>query len=473
MFRKRTYNREFLAQWNERMSHPNVEPLYDSVVVSILKQQNVDIEYIPRNLYQPEALYDALEHYDPEFAFVCDFQDPDVVAGRNFSFRCFSKPSWIAPLEPVRLDAPSSEVFKLLNINGKASAGLTAYGLTKFEAFSVAMRKLPEVLGGKAPDPCLAGLRTQFGKLGRLVWMYPFVMTLIEGCVARPIIRHFLGEPTTIMAFGQRSAKMGMDIRRAIAHNGYYVSMDASKFDSSISAGMIRCAFAAFRTWFNPEDEVGFGATVADVFNIIEDYFINTPIVMPAVGGPKLYTGKRHGVPSGSYFTQLVDSFVNAAMIGTLSFHYHLSVRSDEAWVLGDDMLFFTRKAPNLDAYAELLSRKFGMRVNAEKSAAGKSSDSFHFLGRAWNNGLPTWEFSDVVQRAVAPERFRKYFDKDKEARAVLWSYRNSGFILNAPRDFYFQVPYLPSRARVHRSGLSEFYEREGLVPLRMSETLF
>lgn len=470
----RAYNRDFLKQWNERMSHSNVQPLYDTVVVSILKRQGVDIEYTPRNLYEPFSLYDALERYSPEFANVVDMNDPDVQAGRNLAFACFAKPSGVGYLKPVRLDGPASLVYHLLNVNGKASAGLTAYGMSKMEAFSIAMRKVPEVLKGKAPDPCLAGCRTQAGKTGRLVWMYPYVMTLIEGCIARPIIEQFLAAGNSAMAFGQRSAVMGMDIRKAASHNKYYVSMDASKFDTTVSRPVIRAAFASLRTWFDPDEVVGFNTTVKEVFDLVEDYFIYTPIVMPCDGKPQLARGKDHGVPSGSYFTQLVDSFANVCMVGTLSWHYHLNVQRSDIWVLGDDMLFFSNKQPDLVSYAKLLSDKYGMNMNVEKSLCGNSHDPIHFLGRVWYNGLPIRSFEEMVERAVAPESFRKYGNCTTEAAAVLHSYRNSAFVDGGPADFFNRLtPSVFFDTRRAQTGLSEFLAKEGLVPHVVSETLY
>lgn len=455
------------------MAHDSVDPLYDDVVIAILKQQGIPISYVPRNLYQTSSLYDALERYDPECANFVDFQDPDVRAGRNFAFRCFAKQPGQAFLKPVRLDGPPSLVYQLLNVNGKASAGLTAYGQSKAEAFSTAMRKVPEVLRGKAPDPCLAGCRTQAGKFGRLVWMYPYVMTLIEGSLARPLIDHFLRSQSTTMAFGLRSAKMGVGLRGAASHNDHYVSIDASKFDTTIAAGVIRSAFSCFRTWFDPNDEVGYGATVSDVFDLIEDYFIHTPIVMPSVDGAKLYTGKRHGVPSGSYYTQLVDSFANTAMVGALDHAFHLGIQRHEVWVLGDDMLFFTRKAPQLSTYAAFLKDKFGMNVNVSKSMAGPASGELHFLGRVWLNGLPFRSFEDVVSRAVAPESYRKYGNKSSEAKMVLWSYRNSAFIRGAPPNFYLSLPYVHVDVQEYHTGYMEFLAKEGLLSSQPSDTLF
>lgn len=371
--------------WNARMCRPNVEPLVDSVVVAVLKHQGFkNISYVPRNLYNPESLFESLEQYSPEHSYFLDTECHEVCAGLRFAHKAFAKPKHLAHLHPVRLDGSLSELFKLLQIKGDKSAGLTAYGQTKAEAFPTAMRKVRELLmGERLPEPCLAGTRTQAGKLGRLVWGYPLMMTIIEGSIARPLLDKIKGTNLTPMAFGQTSAQLGLKMRKAQSHSNYYVSMDASKFDATIQAGVIKRAFGAFRTWFDLDEEMGYGLTVRDVFEIIEDYFIRTPIVMPHPSGPLLYRGKRHGVPSGSYFTQLVDSYANAALIGTLDARFKLKIRLDEVFVLGDDMLFFTNKIPDLGKYAQVLSKHYHMKVNEKKSVWGKSIDSIHFLGES------------------------------------------------------------------------------------------
>lgn len=466
MFNVHSYNRSFLDFWNARMSTPNVEPLVDSVVVAVLKKQGFNnIDYIPRNLYNPEALYDALERYAPEHSFFIDFRNDDVKAGVDMTYRAFAKPFSMPKIHAVRLDGPITEVYSLLSIKGDKSAGLTAYGQSKLEAFPTAMRKVGEILRNeKTPDPCLAGTRTQAGKLGRLVWGYPLAMTIIEGCIARPLLECFKGSNVTPMAFGKTSSQLGMEMRKAVSHHRHYVSMDASKFDTTVTAGMIKVGFNALRTWFDLQEEVGFGRTVGDIFNIVEDYFIHTPIVMPSKPRPRLYRGKRHGVPSGSYFTQIIDSVANVAMIGALDRHYKLKIRLSEVFVLGDDMLFFTNKKPDLSKYANLLSDLFGMNMNASKSVAGSSGSGIHFLGRVWINGVPQRDMSDVAQRAVSPERYRHYGeDKWKGASAVIGSYGFTAMITGIPERLELFNGLSSMRlAKNSASGFTEFLLKEG-----------
>lgn len=477
MFRTYPYKRSFLDFWNARMCKPTDTPLVDNVVVAILKQQGYGhIDYIPRNQYHPDALFESLEHYAPEHSRFVDFQDPKVKAGRDMAYKAFARPKHIAPLKAVRLDSNMGEVYKLLQVRGSKSAGLTAYGMTKREAFPIAMRKVRECLeDNKAPDPCLAGTRTQAGKLGRLVWGYPMMMTLIEGSIARPLLNSFMKYDSTPMAFGKTSSLMGIEMRKAISHNDNYASIDASKFDATIQAGVIRFGFNCLRTWFDLNDEVGFGHTVGSLFDIIENYFIRTPIVMPTAEGPMMYKGKRHGVPSGSYFTQIIDSIASTMLIGTLDHQFKLKVKLDEVHVLGDDVLFFTNKRINLEKYAVVLNEAYGMKVNVKKSQHGKTDEPIPFLGREWINGVPNRSFKNAVERAVSPERYRDYgSDKWRGASSVIASYGFTAMLTNIPGTM---SPY--QNVTTHKlnknfsSGLTEFLVESGLITSRINTKLY
>ena len=477
MFYVKSYNRSYLDMWNRRMCKPTDEPLVDQVVVAVLKSQGfTGLSYVPRNLYHPDALYQALDMYAPEHSYFMDFSDPEVQAGMRLAFKAFAKPESEPRLKAVRIDGPLSEVYKLLDIKGDRSAGLTAYGSKKQEAFPVAMRKVWELLTDqRAPDPCLAGVRTQAGKYGRLIWGYPLMMTILEGVVARPLLNHLKRDRNTPLAFGKTSAELGIRMRKAMGHNSYYVSMDASKFDATVTAGVIKHAFSAFKTWFDLDQEVGYGKTVSDVFDLIENYFIHTPIVMPSEDGPKLFRGKRHGVPSGSYFTQLVDSYANVAMIGTLDFKFKLQIQLDEVLVLGDDMLFFTRKKPQLKKYARVLSKKFHMIVNTNKSADGLVSESIHFLGREWTNGVPFRSMDNAIERAVSPEQYRDYGEeKVKGASLVINSYGYTAMLTGIPTRFSpFSTLAGSLNTKEHMSGLTKFLINEGLISLQVVPRLY
>lgn len=477
MFRIRTQNRSHLDMWNARMNRPNTHPIVDSVVVALLKLQGVEqIDYSPRSIYDPKQLFSVLQLYDPDVASPIDYTCRSVRRGLREANRLFSKPSASQYLNAVSLEGPMSKIFHLLSVKGDKSAGLTAYGQTKLEAFPTGMRKATAQLRGeRGPEPCLAGYRTQDDDKTRLVWGFPLSMTILEGIVARPLIENFTQTHCTPMCFAKPSSLIGMQMRKASIFNSHYVSMDASKFDTTIQAGVIHACFEALRTWFNLEQRIYKDVTVGRVFDIVENYFIHTPIVMPGPDKPCLYSGKRHGVPSGSYFTQIVDSYANTAMAFALSDEFNLNIHDDEIFVLGDDLLLFTNSEPNLPKYAQFLTDKFHMRMNLKKSVSGNSSDRIHFLGREWVAGVPVRSFANVVQRSVNPERYRDYGeDKTSGARLVLNSYGLTAMIEGMPPGFELGTYQLGNVLMKDQyvSGLTQYLIREGLIGQRMSRAL-
>ena len=229
--------------------------------------------------------------------------------------------------------------------------------------------------------------------------MYPFEMTLMEARFARPLIDTFLDYRTT-MAFGLKKVQIGALVDSICNHSGGTpVAMDYSKFDSTISSYFIKQAFKILATWFNDEDLQEYG------FEKVINYFIHTPIVMP---DGNLYKGKKHGVPSGSYFTQLIDSIVNTMLMGAASSALKLGVRWDKLLVLGDDVIF-AMQDPNVEEISEFLI-KFGITVNISKTKLEP-----HFLGAEWYFGKPFRKFDELLSMSTQPECFKKMGETEKE----------------------------------------------------------
>jgi hypothetical protein len=308
---------------------------------------------------------------------------------------------------------PSSIVRVTSNPSG--SPGLTNYGCTKAESGMRALeRGLQTLRGVKAPEPCLAFKRTQFNGKTRLVWGYPYSMTAIEGLLAYPLITNYK-RGFSPMAFAITTGNLGTKLRVASYHREWAYSIAMSQVDATISSKLIHQAFSILQTWFNlSEVEPHSGLTTKEVFSLVEKYFITTPIVMP---DGNIYCGKSHGVPSGSYFTQMVDSIVNVIIAGAISQHFSLSVDKSEIFVLGDDLLMWSNRRVDLNAIASFANRVFGVKVHGEeKSRIFHYDEPIHFLGREWTNGIPDLSIDEILKRMIYPEKFRVY-SKDPEVR--------------------------------------------------------
>lgn len=382
------YKRSKLQAYSDKMSRADKTHLWNDTVAHILQEQGFEIKESPRSIYDPEQLWTALERYSPEFNTFVDQDDPHIKAGISAAWKIFAKPKHLEKLKALRTNNELQTALKMEKFSGLPNM------TKKSEDFIYAVDREQQVIKGrKSPSPCLAGKRTQKNNKTRLVWMYPLEMTIMEARFARPLIDTYLERRTT-MAFGMSKFTVGGLIDSICFRDNSKkpVALDYSKYDSSIPSYLIKQAFKIIGTWFTQEEKDEFG------FKIVENYFINTPIVM--IDG-NLYTGKKHGVPSGSYFTQMIDSIVNTMLIMAMSSELKLGIDWRNFLVLGDDVILALEQ-PDVKAMATFLAR-YGITLNQEKTAF-----EAHFLGADWKYGKPHRNFGEILSSATQPETFKK-----------------------------------------------------------------
>jgi len=465
----RVYRAQYLVQWNARLSKDVTEPLVDKVVEAVMYHQGIPFEHTDeyRSLYSYDKLHQALQHYDREYTV--DKRNSYYKAGSNQAFRIFARPKNQDLLKPVSLIDEAKVLYQKLSIRDDTSAGLTAYGESKLEAFTVGLDKAIDIItNGKAPAPCLAGFRTQRKGKTRLVWMYPLEMTILEAVIARPLINHFK-QQTHVMTFGDYSHEIGERLRFSASNTKYHYSLDYSQFDASVTPFHISYAFNAFRTWFDLSQEVYPGVTLDKLFDLVQSYFVTTPIVMPARGSkyPMIVLGKKGGVPSGSYFTQLVDSFANVALIKAADERFQLGIKDENLYVLGDDCLFFCNCKTSVAQISNFLC-SFGFKLNTDKGSDGLATADVEYLGRRWRNGFPIRKYSELVRGALYPEKYRRYSPergvKMSQALNTLSSYLLTSYLEDPPvgmdkfRTSYMVTPWTSS-------GITRYLLLEGLIP--------
>lgn len=418
----RPYRSNRLKEYCKRMSKPNEKVVYDDNVADMLRQQGFSFDETPRSVYRPEKLYASLAGYAPK-TIPAPKPSQDYDAGVALARACFARPKNTEVLHVLPM---TPETIIRITSNPTGSPGLTNYGCTKQESQTRALeRGLQTLSGEKQPEPCLAFARTQFSDKTRLIWGYPYSMTAVEGLVAYPLIQQFKGGSTP-MAFAMSSMALGTKMVVSSYHKKWAYSLDMSQFDATISAALIHKAFSILRTWYDVDEvEPVSGVTVKKIFDLIEKYFIHTTIVMP---DGNIYIGKDHGVPSGSYFTQMVDSIVNVIIGGAIANHFSLHVSKKDIFVLGDDLLFWSNRKVDLDHIADFANRTFHVKLHGkEKSAIYHYNEAVHYLGRDWSNGLPSLDQDAIIARMVYPERFRRYSKeyqkRRREVRMLILSY--------------------------------------------------
>lgn len=400
------YRRANLKSYGSQMSKDNLKIIYDDTIKELLEYQGFDasnVEEAPRSIYKVGKLYEALDLYAPSNQ--ASFRiDEHLRKGIGMAFKVFAKPQtrpgYLKVLE-------GDELTKSLKLS--KSSGLPML-TTKMKSLIYSSDRMEQVIKGvKSPNPCIAYKRTQENEKTRLVWGYPLEMTMVEAQFARPLIDKFLSMRTPL-AFGLKKNTLGAFLDNHVSHFKYQYAIDYSKFDSSINAKLIHIAFDILKTWFEEDDLDKHG------WEQVVKYFITTPIVMP---DKNLYTGKRHGVPSGSYFTQLIDSIVNVMLIGAVSSEHKFNLHWRDLFVLGDDSIFGCDKKLNLEMIAKTF-RRYGITMNALKS----KMNSLEFLGAIWKNCLPDLPIEQLVKKALFPENFRNYkqVGKKRGATNVLYS---------------------------------------------------
>lgn len=413
---------EAVQRYVGNMGRDNLTALYDKYVAQQLRIRGYTWEEKPRSIYRVSKLYEALQQYSPANDHAVAFND-EVKHGISLAYAAFARRSD----EPQLHVLPATEeTAHLVTSNPGGSAGVTNFGCKKRDSIDVALWRLREILKGqRACEPCQAFKRTQFNDKTRLVWGFPYSQTLIEGLLAHTLNQRFQCSRTP-MAYGLKSGVIGTRLRVSSYRNKYAYSIDYSQYDSSIARSLIHVAFDILRTWFNLDEvEPITGATVSRIFEVIEGYFIFTPIIMPDM---YLYRGKNHGVPSGSYFTQIVDSIVNVIIAGAQSYHFKLNVGLEDLMVLGDDQLFWSNHGVELNKIAYYVQRVFQVKAHGEeKSCIYHYDEPVHFLGRDWTDGVPGRDINEVIQLMVYPETFRKYSPdpevRDRQVKLLFLSY--------------------------------------------------
>nr|UYL95500.1 MAG: RNA-dependent RNA polymerase [Bangxi Parti tick virus 1] len=258
----------------------------------------------------------------------------------------------------------------------------------------------------------------------RLVWMYPAAVTVAEGCYAQPLIAKMYTEKAHLFLTGTESRYRTTKFLSLISEDKeeYGVGLDFSSFDTFPVQFLIDDAFKILGQnishgsyWDKTNGVMTAGiddlrnfdrvkARSEHAFQVITDYFKHTPILLPN----GRVVRKHIGVPSGSHFTNLIDSVVNRILQKTFALYTDRSIR--DLVTNGDDSAFHVTSthAKNLLADAEVFFRKWRMTCKPEKCVVAGTPADMHISGTRWKNLCPTRSTDEWFQMLLYPTTFVK-----------------------------------------------------------------
>jgi hypothetical protein len=222
--------------------------------------------------------------------------------------------------------------------------------------------------------------------------MVDLMQIILELKYAKPVQK--LMSSSFMYAGGKDPSLISSIISNYRNRNKVWWSIDYSGFDMSISSWLIEDAFAILKKLFLNVDDEEWNIIVNDFVH--KDFIVNEGVV---------HSDK--GVPSGSMFTQIIDSIVNCVVVTT----YFNSINSKcDMIAMGDDNLIFSNeKLDLLDDLSSYLNKNFGLSTSAEKSSKGTFRQYPEFLSRFWRIDGQWRHPYLLISRLLFPERYRDY----------------------------------------------------------------
>jgi hypothetical protein len=276
---------------------------------------------------------------------------------------------------------------------------------------------------GRIGRPMLIGSRTQ-GNAGinddgtysdgfklktRLVLMVDLYQILCELKFSKPVQEAF--SQWREYAGGKSRNEQAIIIGDMRSNYGYAVSLDYSSYDQSLPSWLIEDAFDIIKIMFRND-----GSFDEELWNLMVAAFIHKDIIWKDG-----VVHCDHGVPSGSMWTQIIDSLCNKLMIET-AFNVIKGGRH-QCFIMGDDNLIYHTADCDVNRLLEVVQYMFGVKVNKSKSAQFVRFQDPEFLSCYWRRNGEQWRQPKVlIDHLLWPERHRNYMGSSTP-ELVVYSY--------------------------------------------------
>jgi hypothetical protein len=376
---------------------------YDPFVYESLKHFNCDLlqecKGYTRVAGSEREVRDRLDQYDrPEYKMPHTYRHAytKALAVMRHQFKLEEKviPTWIPDVEMIK---STSSGYPHYQKKGQIEDKIRQEGRFLFHL----MKRL-DYSNIKFPfaTPAVRGAsRPSEETKTRLVWMYPAAMLLSEGVFAQPLIKRYYNDwfKHDLFLTGRNGKFKHRQYcgRANEKKDDITIGHDFSSFDTFNCTEVIRDVFSILNEniahgYYKDSKGVieggtsGVEARSRKAWANIVEYFIRTPIVLP--NGKVIR--KESGIPSGSNFTNLIDSMINYLAHLTMSFHH--GIRFNLLRTNGDDSLFTVKNNLRKQEWYSLMEtgfkQCFNLILNTEKSCYAEVPSQIHASGTEWNN---------------------------------------------------------------------------------------
>jgi hypothetical protein len=246
--------------------------------------------------------------------------------------------------------------------------------------------------------PDIAFTRTQLVELPdtkiRNVFGECFHYVILEGLFACPLLQMFMSNDTFYF-IGKDPVKGVPDLINSMSpkDEAYYLSLDWSQFDASVQPYEIELAFDLLESILDFPDE-----TTRAVYKYVARLFMKRKLVSP---DGRVFM-RFSGVPSGSYFTHLIDSIINWIRIRFLLLLERINYGT--LVTHGDDC--FVELLSSFDSLSDLadFARSLGWYVKIEKTQLFKERSRITYLGRSIHYGQNYRDIDRCLRLMYYPE---------------------------------------------------------------------
>jgi hypothetical protein len=228
----------------------------------------------------------------------------------------------------------------------------------------------------------------------RNVWGSAFHYILLEGLYSYPLLDTFKSYNTFYYIGTNPLTSVPTTLKNMLEAEPMIYVIDWSSFDASVQPWEIRTAFDLLKEIliFDPHDQ-------EKIFDFIVELFIYRKVIRP--DGQTML--KDLGVPSGSAFTNMIDSICNYLRIQYI--WHRLTNNFVTAFVQGDDTIVSVPASLTVNpADIDSISLEHGWRINWDKVKIGNHLEEVDFLSRTVKGGQMYRDEIEMFRKFVYPE---------------------------------------------------------------------